>query len=183
MGRPGHVTSSTDDDSNAKSQWNGNSTLTTDHQPRINTLLHDRTNLLNTPGLTTSDDHGNAIRFQRPTRRPMSFFNTADKQTYFLTVAPGVDAALLLAICICLVSRRVDCANLGYGADVSDRGLRKETRIWTNIVASLEGDIDHDGFSCWNIGRGDSLDISVDKLRERGHGPRTYKVDETRNDR
>lgn len=26
-----------------------------------------------------------------------------DKQTYIVTVAPGVDAALLLAICICLV--------------------------------------------------------------------------------
>lgn len=25
------------------------------------------------------------------------------KQTYILTIAPGVDAALLLAVCICLV--------------------------------------------------------------------------------
>lgn len=27
-----------------------------------------------------------------------------DKQSYVVTVAPGVDAALLMAICICLVS-------------------------------------------------------------------------------
>jgi len=37
----------------------------------------------------------------------------ADKQTYFLTIAPGVDAALLLAICICLVSWRVDSCGIG----------------------------------------------------------------------
>jgi uncharacterized protein YxjI len=35
-----------------------------------------------------------------------SFFNVreifADKQTYFVTVAPGVDLALIAAVCICL---------------------------------------------------------------------------------
>ena len=29
-------------------------------------------------------------------------FFTVDKQTYVLTIAPGVDASLLLAICVCL---------------------------------------------------------------------------------
>lgn len=36
----------------------------------------------------------------------MLFFNASrfsfDKQTYYLTVAPGVDAAMMAAICVCL---------------------------------------------------------------------------------
>lgn len=32
----------------------------------------------------------------------LSSFLTVDKQTYVLTIAPGVDASLLLAICVCL---------------------------------------------------------------------------------
>jgi hypothetical protein len=41
-----------------------------------------------------------------------------DKQTYVITVAPGVDAALLLAICICLVRL------IAYSEDMADPSSR-----------------------------------------------------------
>jgi uncharacterized protein YxjI len=42
----------------------------------------------------------------KPSERKLSqiLLYVVDQQTYIVTVAPGVDAALLLAICICLVS-------------------------------------------------------------------------------